>query len=87
VRKARLALEEELAELQQQRQRVANLDGLSEQVRAFCARVAERLDDFDFEEKRLALRALQVRVVAGREGPKLTGAIPQDLATTERTWA
>jgi hypothetical protein len=53
VKKARQALEDE-------RQRVANLDGLSEQVRAFCAQVAERLDDFDFEEKRVALRALQV---------------------------
>lgn len=87
VKKARLALEEELAELQQQRQRVANLDGLSEQVRAFCAQVAERLDDFGFEEKRLALRALQVKVVVGRDGAKLTGAIPQDLATTGRTSA
>ncbi len=77
VKKGRLALEEELAELQQQRQRVANLDGLSEQVRAFCAQVAERLDNFDFEGKRLALRALQVKVTVGRDGAKLTGAIPR----------
>lgn len=87
VKKARLALEDELRELQQQRQRVANLDGLSEQVRTFCAQVAQRLDDFDFEEKRLALRALQVRVAVDGHGAKLTGAIPQDLATTGRTWA
>jgi len=87
VKKARQALEDELRELQQQRQRVANLDGLSEQVRAFCSQVAERLDDFDFEEKRLALRALQIKVVVGRDGAKLTGAIPQDLATIGRTWA
>jgi len=64
-----------------------NLDGLSEQVRAFCAQVAERLDEFDFEEKRLALQALQIKVVVGRDGAKLTGAIPQDLATIEQTWA
>ena len=56
VKKVRQALESELAELQQQRQQIVNLDGLSEQVRAFCAQVAQRLDDFDFEEKRLALR-------------------------------
>ena len=87
VKKARLALEDEPRELQQQRQRVANLDGLSDQVRAFCAQVAERLDSFDFEEKRLALRALQVRVAVDGDGGKLTGAIPQDLATTGRTWA
>jgi hypothetical protein len=76
VKKARQALEDELRELQQQRQRVANLDGLSEQVRAFFAQVAERLDDFDFEEKCLALRALQVRVAVDGDGAKLTGAIP-----------
>jgi len=87
VKKVRQALESELAELQQQRQRIVGLDGLSDQVRAFCAQVAERLDDFDFEEKRLALRALQIKVVVGREGARLTGAIPQDLATIGRTWA
>jgi len=54
-----------------------NLDGLSGQVRAFCAQVAERLDEFDFEEKRLALQALQVKVAIGREGAKRTGAIPR----------
>lgn len=87
VKKARLALEDELGELQQQRQRVANLDGLSEQVRAFCAQVAQNLDAFDFEEKRLALRALQIRVVVDGSGAKLTGAIPQYSATIGRTWA
>lgn len=63
------------------------LDGLSDQVRAFCAHVAERLDEFDFDEKRLALEALQIKVVVGRDGAKLFGAIPADLATTGRTWA
>lgn len=87
VKKARQALESELAELQQQRQRIVNLDGLSEQVRAFCGQVAERPDEFDFEEKRLALQALQIKIVVGRDGAKLTGAIPQDLATIGRTWA
>ena len=31
---------------QRQRWRIASLDGLSEQVRAFCTQVAERLDEF-----------------------------------------
>jgi len=49
--------------------------------------VTERLDEFDFEEKRLTLRAFQIKVVVGRDGAKLSGAIPQDLATIGRTSA
>jgi hypothetical protein len=50
-------------------------------------RALRRLDQFDFDEKRLALRALQVKVAVGRPGVKLIGAIPRDLATTTRTSA
>jgi len=87
VKKARLALESEMTELQHQRQHIASLDGLSEQVRAFCSQVAERLDEFGFDDKRLALQALQIRVVVDRDGARLAGAIPQNLATIERTSA
>ena len=87
VKKARLALESEMTELQHQRQQIASLDGLSEQVRAFCAQVAERLDEFGFDDKRLALQALQIRVVVDRDGARLAGAIPQNLATIEQTSA
>ncbi|MDP2948706.1 MAG: hypothetical protein Q8P22_04135 [Chloroflexota bacterium] len=76
-----------MAELQHQRQHIASLDGLSEQVRAFCAQVAERLDEFGFDDKRLALQALQIRVVVDRDGARPTGAIPHNLATIEQTSA
>jgi hypothetical protein len=76
-----------MTELQHQRQQIASLDGLSEQVRAFCAQVAERLDEFGFDDKRLALQALQIRVVVDRDGARLAGAIPQNLATIEQTSA
>jgi hypothetical protein len=48
-------------------------------------RALRRLDQFDLDEKGLALRALQVKVAVGRPGVKLIGAILQDLATTGRT--
>jgi hypothetical protein len=50
-------------------------------------RALRHLDQFDFDEKRLVLRALQAKVAVGRHGVKLTGAIPRDLATTGRTSA
>ena len=52
MKKAREGFEFELAELED----VETLDGLSERVRVFCAQVAERLENLDFDAKRTALR-------------------------------
>ncbi|MBI4287887.1 MAG: hypothetical protein HY671_05620 [Chloroflexi bacterium] len=87
VKKAREAQEKDLAQLRQQREYLRRLDGVGERVRAFCSRVTERLNQFDLDEKRLALQALQVKVIVGRDGARLQGAIPTNLATIERTWA
>lgn len=85
VKNSRRALERDLVQLQRRKQRVADLDGLSERVRTFCANVAERLDEFDFDDKRMALDALEITVLADPAGPSLKGAIPYDLATTAQT--
>lgn len=63
------------------------LTNSSEKVRAYCAQAAERLDDFDFDGKRLAFKALQITVVADPAGPLLKGALPYDLATIGQTSA
>ena len=36
-------------------------------------------------EKRLALEALQIKVVVGRDGANPFGAVPADIATAART--
>lgn len=87
VKSSREALQSELSGLEQQAQRVVDLDGLSEKVRAYCAQVAERLDEFDFDDKRLALDALQITVTIDPSQAVLKGAIPYDLATIGRTSA
>ena len=87
VKNTRESLERDLVQLQQQKQRVTDLDGLSERVHAYCAQVAERLDEFDFDGKRLAFKALQITVAVDSNGACLKGAIPYDLATTEQTSA
>lgn len=82
-------LQRELARLQQERDQVqatiADLERrLIRQQRqrdqlqtltTYCERVAQRLDAFTFEEKRLALSALGVRVVANGKNWYLTGEI------------
>ena len=54
-------------------------------MKTFCAKVAGRLHTFDFDEKRLAFKALQVKIVVGKSGARLQGAIPTNLATIEQT--
>jgi hypothetical protein len=43
---------------------------------AYCERVAQNLETFTLEEKRLALEALQVRVTANGRDWQIDGAIP-----------
>jgi hypothetical protein len=45
-------------------------------VRTFCAQVVERLDEFAFDEKRLALNDLQITIVVALDGASLKGDIP-----------
>lgn len=87
VKKARAGLDEKLAHLRAQQEKLHRTTGLSEEVRAFCAHVASQLDEFDFEKKRLALQALQIKLVAGHERATLFGIIPTNLATIEQTSA
>ena len=87
VRKARADKEAELSRLRQRRVHIRDLDGLADRVKTFCAKVAGRLHTFDFDEKRLALKALQVKIVVGKSGARLQGAIPTNLATIEQTLA
>jgi len=87
VRKARADKEAELSRLRQRREHIRDLDGLADRVKTFCAKVAGRLHTFDFDEKRLAFKALQVKIVVGKSGARLQGAIPTNLATIEQTLA
>jgi hypothetical protein len=46
-------------------------------IQAFCKLARKNTDNFTFEEKRLALRALQAKVVVDGEKITLEGAIPE----------
>lgn len=59
--------------------RIAQQDSALDQLEAlsaYCERVARNIDTFGFEEKRLALKALGVRVVANGRDWQLRGSIP-----------
>ena len=87
IKRDRAELEAEVLKLEKQKQEIKSLDEVGEQVKEFCARATERLDGFSFEERRLALEALQIKVVVGTGGVKLFGVIPSSYATIGQTSA
>ena len=87
IKKQRKEVEAELVAIEKQKAQIESLDEVGEQVRGFCVRAAGKLNGFDFGEKRLALGALQAKVVVGRSGVKLFGMIPESNATIVQTSA
>ena len=60
----------------------------------FCERVRHNLDSFDFDDKRFALRALQIKAIVTKDTVRVKGIIglsedpagaERNLATTART--
>ena len=49
----------------------------------FCQRVRQNLANSTFSEKRLALEALDIKVVATKDDIKITGVIPIEVSTSE----
>jgi site-specific DNA recombinase len=53
---------------------IARLD----RVTAYCQRVTQRLESFDFAKKRLTLEALDVTIIANGRTWRITGSIPDE---------
>ena len=85
LKKQRADLDSEILKLEKQKRQTESLDKVSDQVREYCAKVIMKLDNFSFEDKRLALKALQIRIVVGKTGVKLFGLIPDFNATIAQT--
>jgi site-specific DNA recombinase len=79
VKKRQTALQHQLSDLQERLRASAALSATKDQVRAFCDQVRHTIEGFGLDDKRLALAALQVRVVVDLEQQvKLFGALPVD---------
>ena len=65
--------------------KLEKLDSLSEHAKSLCDRMEQRLAQFNFKERRLALQALHIRVVVNGAAIKLYGTIQTNLATIEQT--
>lgn len=82
--------EAELRRLESQRLTLNQLESTEGQLKAYCERIRSNVENFDFDEKRNALAALQMRATVDTDQARIrgilgvTGAEP-DLATTVRT--
>ena len=84
--------EVELRRLESQRLTIKQLEGTEGQLKDYCQRIRSNLENFDFDEKRKALAALQIRATVNRDQVRISGVlgvtgVEPDLATTARTSA
>ncbi len=82
--------EVELRRLESQRVTLKQLEGTEGRLRTYCERIRSNLDSLDFEEKRKALNALQIRATVETDHVRISGILgvtggEPDLATTART--
>ena len=96
LKKDREEDEQHLCRLRETKEQLAKLATAEIKLNDFCARVRQNLADCSIEDKRLALDALDIKVVATQDHIEINGAIPIDLtatptsegfSSTEQTWA
>ena len=81
----------ELDRLVGQKAMLKDLERLESEVEAYCQRLREGLSTFDFEEKRKALNALQVKVMVTETDLRVKGILgvadsASDFSSTARIW-
>ena len=66
----------ELARLQSQQASIRELENIDDKVLEYCQRVSQNLDSLNFEEKRLLLDALEVKVFVYHDHNEVRGLLP-----------
>ena len=67
--------ETELEGLKTQKVNVEEMARAEDHIKLFCERVRHNLDSFDFDDKRFALRALQIKAIVTRDTVRVKGII------------
>ena len=96
LKKDREEDKQHLCRLHETKEQLAKLATVKIKLNDFCARVRQNLADCSIEDKRLALDALGIKVLANHERIEIHGNIPLESATTQssgdvttigQTWA
>ncbi len=73
--------EQKLAELTQSHENMAGLADAELKIGEYCSTVLRNLDSFTYEDKRLALDALGVQIVATPGDYQLTATLPIEVSS------
>ena len=76
INQARVELQKQKAELESRidQERQYGID--AEAIGQFCKSVGQNLDSFTYEDKRMALEALQIKILVDGNALSMTGAVP-----------
>ena len=87
LKKEKQELEAQVNRLNQSVEQKIDLKLAQERIEQYCSRVRDRLNNYTFQEKRQALDALDVQLVATPEKLKIRIAVPLEFITIEQTSA
>lgn len=87
VKKERKEAEERLSELIRLKEDRDKWETAEVTLDELCARVKNNLDRCTFQDKRLALDALAIKVTATPKQIFIEGSVPVKFSSTEQTWA
>jgi hypothetical protein len=71
---------DELARLQSQQASIKEFENLDDKVLEYCWRVSQSFESLNFEEKRLLLDALEVKVLIYHDHNEVRGLLPLTLS-------
>ncbi len=96
MKKERDTDEIRLTELCQAREQICKLTQAEMKLNEFCERVRQNLSQCALQEQRLALDALDIKVISTQESTEIKGVIPIEVTPTQsshgsltiaQTWA
>lgn len=87
LKNEREAEQERLSNLEQLRQRRYELENAQIRLEKLCTTVRRNLGKFTTCDKRLALDALDIKVIITADCVEIQGIVAAEYVTTEQTWA
>jgi hypothetical protein len=78
IKQEKTALQAAIVDMEERLMQQQHILDQLEMIPIYCARVAQNLDTFDFDEKRLALEALGIQIKANGREWQIEGRIPLD---------
>ena len=77
--------ENQLAKLAELKNQTKDMASIESKLGKFCEMVKQNLNGLTLQDKRLALDALDIKVIATNDGAEITVSVPLEFITTGQT--